>query len=84
MILTNFHPIISEFQKRKADNIHECSWNLEITSHLLEIIHAYHSRLIPEGVTETSQIFLRDTHTLPKLLATRNTADVTDGKPRAI
>jgi hypothetical protein len=30
-------------------------------------IHTYHSRFIPEGVAEVSQIFLRDTHVLPKL-----------------
>jgi hypothetical protein len=42
------------------------------------------SRFIPEGVAETSQIFLRETHILQKLLATRNTADVTGGKPIAI
>jgi hypothetical protein len=31
-------------------------------------IHAYHSRFILEGVAEASQIFLRDTHVLPKLV----------------
>jgi hypothetical protein len=30
-------------------------------------IHTYHSRFIPEGVAEVSQIFLRDTDVLPKL-----------------
>jgi hypothetical protein len=30
-------------------------------------IHTYHSRFNPEGVAEVSQIFLRDTHVLPKL-----------------
>jgi hypothetical protein len=39
--------------------------------------------LIPEGVAEVSQIFLRDTHVLLKL-AMRNTADVTGGKPLAV
>jgi hypothetical protein len=29
-------------------------------------IHIYHSRFIPEGLAELSQIFLRDTRTLPK------------------
>jgi hypothetical protein len=29
-------------------------------------IHTYHSHLIPEGVAEASQIFLRGTHVLPK------------------
>jgi hypothetical protein len=34
----------------------------------LNYIHTNHSRLIPERVAETSQIFLRDTHILPKWL----------------
>jgi hypothetical protein len=33
------------------------------------IIHTYHSRFIPAGVAEVSQIFLRDTHVLPKLVS---------------
>jgi hypothetical protein len=32
-------------------------------------IHTYHSRFILEGVAEVSQIFLRDTHVLPKLVS---------------
>jgi hypothetical protein len=32
-------------------------------------IHTYHSRFIPERVAEVSQIFLRDTHVLPKLVS---------------
>jgi hypothetical protein len=32
-------------------------------------IHTYHSRFIPEGVAEISQIFLRDTHVLPRLVS---------------
>jgi hypothetical protein len=32
-------------------------------------IHTYHPRFIPEGVAEVSQIFLRDTHVLPKLVS---------------
>jgi hypothetical protein len=32
-------------------------------------IHTYHSRFIPEGVAEVSQIFLRNTHVLPKLVS---------------
>jgi hypothetical protein len=43
---------------------------------------SYHSRFIPEGVAETSQIH-RDAHILPEDLAMRNTADVTGGKPIA-
>jgi hypothetical protein len=30
--------------------------------------YTYHSRFIPEVVAEVSQIFLRDTHVLPKLV----------------
>jgi hypothetical protein len=47
-------------------------------------IHTYQSRFISEEIAETSQIFLRDTHILPKLVATRNTADVTRDNPIAI
>jgi hypothetical protein len=52
----------------------------------ISYIPTYHSRFIPEGVAEVSQIFLRDTHVLPKKkkLAMRNTADVTGGKPIAV
>jgi hypothetical protein len=42
----------------------------------VESLHTYHSRFIPEGVAEASQILRRDAHVLPKL-AMRNTADVT-------
>jgi hypothetical protein len=41
--------------------------------------NTYHSRFIPEGIAEASQIFLRDTHVLPKLFA-----GVTVGKPIAV
>jgi hypothetical protein len=44
-------------------------------------IHTYHSRFIPEGVAEVSEIFLRDTHNLPKLVSYE---DVTGGKPIAV
>jgi hypothetical protein len=30
-------------------------------------IYTYHWHFIPEGVAEVSQIFLRDTHVLPKI-----------------
>jgi hypothetical protein len=48
------------------------------------LIHTitYHSRFIPEGIAEVSQIFLRDTH--QNKLTMRNTADVTGGKPIAV
>jgi hypothetical protein len=32
-------------------------------------IHKHHSRLVPEGVSEASQLFLRDAHVLPKWLS---------------
>jgi hypothetical protein len=32
------------------------------------VIHTYHSRFNPEGVAGVSQIFIRDTHVLPKLV----------------
>jgi hypothetical protein len=32
-------------------------------------IHTYHSRFIPEGVAEVTQIFFRDTHVLSKLVS---------------
>jgi hypothetical protein len=46
-------------------------------------IHTYHSRFIPVGVAEASQIFLQDAHVLPKLVMS-NTADVIGGKPIAV
>jgi hypothetical protein len=46
-------------------------------------IHTYHSRFIPEGVAEISQIH-RDAHVLPKDLGMKNTADATGGKPIAV
>jgi hypothetical protein len=46
-------------------------------------LHTYHSRFIPEGVAEVSQIFLQDTHVLLKLVS-YNTADVTGGKLIAV
>jgi hypothetical protein len=33
------------------------------------IIHTYHSRFIPEGLAEASQMFFRDAHILTKLLS---------------
>jgi hypothetical protein len=37
------------------------------TPPFLAYIHTYHSRFIPKGVAEVSQIFLRDANVLPKL-----------------
>jgi hypothetical protein len=36
---------------------------------LNERIHTYYTGIFPKGVAEASQIFLRDTHVLPKLLS---------------
>jgi hypothetical protein len=35
----------------------------------LKNLHTYHSRFIPEGIAEVSQIFLRDTRVLSKLIS---------------
>jgi hypothetical protein len=45
------------------------------------ILHTYHSPFILEEIAETSQIFLLDTHILPKWLSYEKYADVTGGKP---
>jgi hypothetical protein len=37
------------------------------TQHFMYLLHTCHSCFVPEGVAEISQIFLRDTHVLPKL-----------------
>jgi hypothetical protein len=55
---------------------------------VIGICHAYgntyHLRFIPEGVPEASQIFLRDTHVLPKLLSYEEYCRVTGGKQIAL
>jgi hypothetical protein len=53
-----------------------------LTTYFLQQVNikTYHTRFIPEGVAEVSQIFLRDTHVLSKLVSYGNTADVTGGK----
>jgi hypothetical protein len=48
-------------------------WNYSINCVKSTYIHTYHSRFILEGVAEVSQ-----------LLAKRNTADMTGGKPIAV
>jgi hypothetical protein len=53
------------------------------TCHEYILNYTYHSRLVPKGVAVVPQIFLRDTHVLPKL-AMSNSADVTGGKPVAV
>jgi hypothetical protein len=42
---------------------------MSLHTYIHTYIHAYHSRFIPKGVAEVSQIFLRDTHVLPKLVS---------------
>jgi hypothetical protein len=44
----------------------------------------YHSRFIPEGVAEVSQIFLRETHVLPKLASYEEHCRRTGGKSIAV
>jgi hypothetical protein len=39
------------------------------SSILSTYVHTYHSRFIPKGIAEASQIFLRDAHVLPKLFS---------------
>jgi hypothetical protein len=51
--------------------LHNCMLLIVIGTCLLLLIayiHTYHSRFIPEGVAEVSQIFLRDTYILSKLV----------------
>jgi hypothetical protein len=51
---------------------------------LTQLLHTYHSRFIPEGVAEVSR-YSSETHTFyQNLIAMRNTADVTGGKPIAV
>jgi hypothetical protein len=47
-------------------------------------VYVHTSSFIPEGVAEASQIFLETPTFYQNDLATRNTADVTGGKPIAI
>jgi hypothetical protein len=47
--------------------------------HIYIIIHTYHSRYIPQGVAEASQIFLRHVHVYQNDLAMKNAARVTGG-----
>jgi hypothetical protein len=51
-------------------NIHRSYVDLFL--HTYTSIHTYRSRLIPDGVTEASQILLRDAHVLPKLPRNEN------------
>jgi hypothetical protein len=48
--------------------IYEIKENI-VSAILHNMYHTYHSRFIPEGVAEASQIFLRDAHVLPKLVS---------------
>jgi hypothetical protein len=47
-------------------------------------LRTYHSRFVREGIAEVSQIFLRKTHVLPKLVSYGDTANVKGGKPIAV
>jgi hypothetical protein len=50
-----------------------------------DYIYTYRWRFIPETVAEASQIFLRDTHVLPKLFSYEQpTADLTGGNTIAV
>jgi hypothetical protein len=51
--------------------------NANVVRVLHTYVHKYHSRFIPEGVAEVSEVFLRDTHVLPKLVV-KNTAVILD------
>jgi hypothetical protein len=37
------------------------------TTHETTLLHTYHSRFIPEGLADVSQIFLQDTHFFTKI-----------------
>jgi hypothetical protein len=41
----------------------------ELVDKIITYINIYHSRFIPGGVAGGSQMFLRDTHVLPKLVS---------------
>jgi hypothetical protein len=43
--------------------------HINTSTYINTSIHTYHSRFITESVAETSEIFLRDSHVLPKLLS---------------
>jgi hypothetical protein len=64
--------------------------NYSFAKHTLHIMFlliyntCYHSRFIPEGVAEVSQISLRDTHVLPKLISYEEHCNVAGGKPMAV
>jgi hypothetical protein len=57
---------------------------VDISNVFLKWLHTYHSRFIPEGVAEASQIFLRDTHGLPKLFSYEEYCRREGGKPIAV
>jgi hypothetical protein len=62
--------VTDKLKKNKNINILE-NTNLEFDAKRFAsaYIHTFHSRFIPEGVAEVSQIFLRDTHVSPKLVS---------------
>jgi hypothetical protein len=65
-LIIKFH-ILRLSQKHKASNFYELYFYVTATKKIH--IHTYHSRFIPEGVAEVSQIFPRDTPVLPKLVS---------------
>jgi hypothetical protein len=47
--------------------VHHESCITFIHTYVHTYIHTYHSRFLPKGVADASQIFLRDAYVLPKL-----------------
>jgi hypothetical protein len=65
------HRIYKQADQRKCKRVHwKNNHHCWVTKNQLIYIHTYLSCFIPEGVAEASQIFLQDTHVLPKYLAT--------------
>jgi hypothetical protein len=61
------------------------TWTYGTGNETLDVnIHTYRSRFIPEGVAEASQMFLRDTRVLPKLLSHKEHCTVAGGKLCAV
>jgi hypothetical protein len=57
-------------RKKMTDSKFKCNIFLFLSvTVFMARLSIYHSRFIPVGVAEASQIFLRDVHVLPKLLS---------------
>jgi hypothetical protein len=71
MLLVFYSPFMSSLDERvRYYSIFLSQTPHRIIKHYIHTyIHTYHSRLIPEGVAAVSQIFLRNTHVLPKLIS---------------